>query len=464
MAPNFEDSPEMALKMLKEELHRALASDARPAGGLVRAETHFPETDLIAWLQAQRADAKIFWSDREQGFAVAGVGVAAEEWSSAPQDLERIFEDLAAGLSPAFPNLRYYGGFRFDGAMARDPRWRSFGAYRFVIPQIEIGRKGNRFYVACNLDPSEDAEAFFRRLDELVFPEGPSEMCLPAVTSREDRPDEAGWHARVREALERIDSSSLEKVVLARESFFELDDAMEPAALLRQLVANTLYSYHFCIQIAPHQAFVGASPERLYRRANTYLQSEALAGTRARGETPEEDDALGRELLGCEKELEEHRFVADHVRVHFEKHCRAVHGGRHVELLKLRHVQHLLSRIEGMLKEPGHDAALLRRFHPTPAVGGVPTPQAMELIEILEPFDRGWWAGPVGWVGYDSTEFAVAIRSGLVVDDTLSLYSGAGIVPGSEPEEEWLEIENKMRNFLSILDQIPREVTPESRA
>ena len=85
----------------------------------------------------------------------------------------------------------------------------------------------------------------------------------------------------------------------------------------------------------------------------------------------------------------------------------------------------------------------------------------MKLIRELEPFDRGWYAAPVGWVGLDSTEFAVAIRSGLVVDETLSLYTGAGIVPGSTPQEEWAEIENKMTSFAEIFDA-PEVSTPRS--
>jgi len=86
-------------------------------------------------------------------------------------------------------------------------------------------------------------------------------------------------------------------------------------------------------------------------------------------------------------------------------------------------------------------------------VGGCPTDEALRRVEALEPFDRGWYAGPVGWVGPDAAEFAVAIRTGLVHNTTVSLYSGAGIVDGSSPEEEWDEIETKMANFLHVLGE-----------
>lgn len=87
-------------------------------------------------------------------------------------------------------------------------------------------------------------------------------------------------------------------------------------------------------------------------------------------------------------------------------------------------------------------------LHPTPAVGGFPREAALREIAALEPFDRGWYAGPIGWVGKDAAEFAVAIRSGLVAGDRVNLYSGAGIVPGSSPDKEWEEIENKIGNFI----------------
>ena len=97
------------------------------------------------------------------------------------------------------------------------------------------------------------------------------------------------------------------------------------------------------------------------------------------------------------------------------------------------------------------DAALLSALHPTPAAGGFPKADAVRRIAGLEPFDRGWYAGPIGWVGYDATEFALAIRSGLLADRELSVYGGAGVVVGSTAESEWLEIEHKTAPFVSLL-------------
>ncbi len=119
--------------------------------------------------------------------------------------------------------------------------------------------------------------------------------------------------------------------------------------------------------------------------------------------------------------------------------------------MKLTRRQHLWTPIEGHLHVHVDDADLLSRLHPTSAVGGEPTTEALRYIAELEPFDRGWYAGPLGWIARDSAEFAVAIRSGLVDGARLALYSGAGIVPGSTPQSEWDEIENKISDFVNVL-------------
>ena len=122
-----------------------------------------------------------------------------------------------------------------------------------------------------------------------------------------------------------------------------------------------------------------------------------------------------------------------------------------MSLLRLSRVQHLISRFRGELTEGVTDEAIIERLHPTPAVGGVPVEKARRSIQAIEPFDRGWYAGPVGWVGFDQAEFAVAIRSALVTNGHVRLFSGAGIVHGSTPEREWGEMESKISSFLAIL-------------
>jgi len=162
------------------------------------------------------------------------------------------------------------------------------------------------------------------------------------------------------------------------------------------------------------------------------------------------DKALGEQLLRSEKDLREHQYVATHVEKRLRHLCETgIHKGD-LSLLQLATVQHLITHFDGMLASDVSDADVLAAMHPTPAVGGYPVDRAVKKIDELEPFDRGWYAGPVGWIGHDAAEFAVAIRSGLVTGDRLHLFGGAGIVNGSTAESEWREIENKLNSFTKV--------------
>ena len=181
------------------------------------------------------------------------------------------------------------------------------------------------------------------------------------------------------------------------------------------------------------------------------MQGEALAGTRHRDRDEATDEQLGRELLTSEKDRREHQHVVDGVSNQLGPLCKKLTGGDDVTLVKLARVQHLRASFEGHLKPSVTDFELITALHPTPAVGGVPSDEAVARIAAIEPFDRGLYAGPVGYFGKDETEFAVGIRSMLIAGDLIRMYSGAGIVAGSNPEEEWQELDNKIAGWRRIL-------------
>jgi menaquinone-specific isochorismate synthase len=162
---------------------------------------------------------------------------------------------------------------------------------------------------------------------------------------------------------------------------------------------------------------------------------------------------LAIELLTSDKDQREHDIVRKSIRQKLHKFVDHLDVDNQASILRLTWKQHLRSNVHGMLKEGVDDGVLLQRLHPTPAVGGYPTENALPEIARIEPFNRGWFAAPIGWIGADSVEFAVGIRSGLIEGNTLSLYSGAGIVRGSDPDQEWQEVENKIQDFISVLGQ-----------
>jgi menaquinone-specific isochorismate synthase len=426
---------------------------------VLRIEIPVTGIDPLEWLHAQSSPVKTFWSDRDSTFRMAGAGIADSISSADTASYEIAFARLEQRLAAAEPGVRFYGGSAFDLGARTDARWMRFGAYRFVVPRFEVLETAGQTCFACNVLQRGDSrdlaefEAVRNELAQLRFTIEQPVYAIPAIRSRTDRPDRASWEALVNDALIHFRRHDVEKVVLARESLLEFGEPVEPTTVLGRLDAGKGNAYLFCFQPEPGFAFVGASPERLYQRDGDSVQTEALAGTRPRGATEEADAVFGNALLHNDKELREHRFVSEGIRGVLEALCDDVRSETSLSLVRLHDCQHLVCRFEGRLRAGRSDADLIRTLHPTPAVGGTPTVEALAWIRGSEPFDRGWYAGPVGWIGAGASEFAVGIRSGLLDARTISLYSGAGIVPGSIPEQEWEEVENKMAMFLSALSR-----------
>ncbi len=432
---------------------KAVRPDSAQTEAILRIETPVPCADPLDWLRAQDHPIKTFWAERDGPFRMAGVGEADSVVRDSVQDLGAEISRIQNRLSPAYPRLRYYGGLSFSGQPEETQAWDKTGVLRFVLPRFELVVTAEEAFLACNLVWRDgwDMENALKDLAGIRFPGTLASASIPVLQARSDRPGHDEWIETTNQALEEVSAGELHKVVLARESRFTFAGPVDPCSILTALARNTVHSYGFCFQFDTGHAFLGATPERLYRRRGTRVESEALAGTRPRGTTPDTDAALAKELATDNKELREHGHVVDGIRQALEPLCDTVDADAAPAHLKLRDCQHLLSQVRGVLVEADSDAAIFSALHPTPAVAGVPTETAMETIAALEPFSRGWYAGPVGWLGYDEAEFAVAIRSGLVADRTLSLYAGAGILDGSTPEREWDEIENKMSTFLRVL-------------
>ena len=438
------------------EVIRRECSQSGPSG-IVRVETVIPRADALAWLRAQAPSAvKIYWADREGQHEVAGVGVADLVVGGESDSIDSSFEQLRCRLEAGETAARYFGGMRFDGGSVSDAAWRDFDCYRFVLPRFELSQSGSDSVLACQwLRSAVTADALMKEVDALVFPT-PEVICShPVAIGREDLPDRAGWEASVAKTLQRVSEGAVDKVVLARKSIFGFVAELGPLACLQALVPDAEHCYRFCFVPAAGRAFLGASPERLYRREGRRILCDAIAGTRTRGDGASLDRQLERDLMGSEKERREQDYVVRGVRESLTPLCGSLSDGAGLSVVKLRQCQHLMSTFEGELRDGVGEAELLRALHPTPAVGGYPTDRAVREIEKREPFDRGWYAGPVGWVGRDDAEFAVAIRSGLVEGSTLSVFAGAGIVAGSVPGDEWEELEYKISHFTQALN-LPR--------
>jgi len=426
--------------------------------GIHRVEIPFSGLSPAHWLKQLSCAQKVFWSSRDNTLTIAGVGEAVVV-SDADTNLRKLLVTLRSHLDTHFPRLRFYGGIRFLPTALPHDHWQRFGAFRFHIPLLECGSDESGTYVAVNMPyedglPEPESLAAIKTISENTSePTAYRGIDKDNESQRTDSPNHRGWLRAVNEAVESIRAGAIKKTVLARETEFSMQAIPDPLWLLDRLLEQTRHSYHYCFQLDANLAFIGASPERLYSRKGDQVYSEALASTRPRGETPEIDEELGRELLNSPKDRHEHKLVVDHILELLGEHCLHVDAPDIPEILKLTHLQHLICSFSGTLTSTDSESELLQALHPTPAVGGTPKEAAIQAIQGVESFDRGWYAGPVGWVGLDATEFAVAIRSGLVDSDCVRVYTGAGIVGDSDPQEEWMEIENKLKDFLSIFRQ-----------
>lgn len=264
-------------------------------------------------------------------------------------------------------------------------------------------------------------------------------------------PDRATWIQKVEKAIQQIRKGDLQKIVLARQCHLKLAEPIDPFALLSSLKQKAPHAYHFCLAFE-EGAFLGASPEQLYSRKDQQLFSEALAGTRPRGHTAEEDKFLSNELLGSAKDLCEFRPVQTHLQSALAPLCITPLNFSPLEVYQTPNVQHLYSFCEATLDPHATDGQIFSRLHPTPALCGTPTVAALKAIEELEPFSRGLYGGAIGWQSPDASEWAVAIRSCFVQGDRVTLYTGTGIVANSDPEKEWEELNQKLRLYDGILD------------
>lgn len=245
------------------------------------------------------------------------------------------------------------------------------------------------------------------------------------------RAREVAYSDCVSEALAAIDAGEVEKVVIARR---EVAGPADPTATLTVLLERFPTCWVFAVS-SGDEVFLGATPELLVRVDGSNVETVALAGTSLPGE-----DAL----LRSEKDLREHNLVVDAVRAALLPHCTDIDIAKSPELLVLPNVQHLRTPVRATLRPDVDPMALVDALHPTPAVCGTPRDAARAVIDRIEPFVRGRYAGVIGLVEDARVEFVVALRSAVVTRTHTYLYAGAGIVRGSDPADEDRETLRKL--------------------
>lgn len=404
---------------------------------------------------------RIHWAAPD-GLEIVGGGAAARLRAAGPdrfetlrEDAGRLFSDLDADLpSPARP--RAFGGFSFHAGHEPAPPWEGFPAAEFVVPRVQLTRTDETTWLTVSrYGPDAGSETVEAELDRVrsdltAHPAMQPSAAPPGIASTARTTPREEWTRQVRAATDRIAAGTLSKVVLAQALEVELETGIEIPDVLERLRRTYPECYRFLIEPTESASFFGAPPERLVSLSGRQVETEALAGSAARGETPEEDHELMTSLLESEKIQHEQGVVVDTIREQLEPLGEVRVAEQTVR--KLATIQHLRTPIRADLAADEHVLSIVEALHPTPAVGGLPPEEAWETIRGTETFERGWYAAPVGWFDADGNgEFAVAIRSGVASDDLVTLFAGNGIVADSDPDEEWEEVQLKYRAILDAL-------------
>ncbi len=410
-------------------------------------------------------DHSVFWNSgaeeaRGKEPTYVGFGAAAvfrlegkTRFSQAQRQIEETYRALVVS-DEVRPHVRFFGGAAFNpGRDGTGPCWQNFGDATFLLPRVTYVDDGQRAQLLCVATAQSRDEILHiagqilsaQTLSEPSLREQVSED-LPRTLERKDSSSGGRWAELVHGIQDSIRDGEVEKVVAARRLTLHLTQEPVLSAVVARLNRAAPMSARFALRIRD-RIFVGATPERLIQKTGRRVSTEALAGSIDSGA-----QNASETLLASTKDLVEHAYVVEALRVALSPVCQELTVPEQPEIRRLPQLLHLRTPVSGLLKENCHVLSLVERLHPTPAVGGLPKESAVRFIEKHEEAERGWYAAPIGWVNGDGDgEFAVALRSALLCGKKAHVYAGAGIVADSESALEFEETELKLGSMLSAL-------------
>ena len=440
---------------------------------LIQPIEHLNPIDVFAFLQQCAPGDSFFWAQPSAQTAFVGCGCVAKietrgatRFSAAATAWHTLLEHAVIDGVPSDIQARFpfiFGGFSFDAQRPTTSLWEGFPQGLFILPQLLLLQDGDQALLAISMlvQPDDDIELHHREIQAVLdrlqvtledYHRDEPEIDLSQCMTIRDLRAVGEWKKLVGRVGRQIQEGIYEKVVLARGVNVTLDArtgaTFDVSKVLRRLAQSYPSSYVFAIQRGK-LCFTGATPECLVRIRDSQLYTMALAGTAPRGTNALEDEQIGAALLSSGKNQKEHHSVVSMLQETLQRFCHQVCIGDQQQLTKLQNVQHLMTSITGELLNGYSIMEIVARLHPTPAVGGLPSQAALQVIREQEELDRGWYASPIGWIDADGDgEFAVALRSGLIHGREATLFAGCGIVAGSDPQSEYLESCLKLKAML----------------
>ncbi|MFD1706731.1 isochorismate synthase MenF [Siminovitchia sediminis] len=424
--------------------------------------------DPVGFFQMNRSvytGERFFWQSPDDPMTIVGIGLlrtflnhrADDRFSQIEKEwrelLSRAVIDNPTRTEGTGPLL--FGGFSFDPYSVKEEMWQPFGDTLFYLPEYMLTILNEDCYITVNqFENSEMSRSSnqIKKMFDLFLKNADSyDVQAPSISSKEEL-SVPEWLTSVSTVINKLKTTdTVDKVVLARKLKLGFSQPVLTDYVLKELRVQQKNSFIFLLETADG-GFIGASPERLVQKKDDLVLSTSLAGSIGRHVEPEEDKKLGDWLLKDEKNRYEHALVVQMIRRALQPYCKELHIPEEPILLKTPYIQHLYTPVSGTARPETSIFHLVGELHPTPALGGVPTREAMKMIRDQEKMDRGFYAAPVGWTDYRGNgEFIVAIRSGLIKNQEAFLYAGCGLVADSDPEEELKETGIKFQPMLKAM-------------
>jgi menaquinone-specific isochorismate synthase len=409
---------------------------------------------------------RFFWKDPTDEIVLIGLGISKQIQTDQASDrffyVEKEWEKFLAGSLIFNPysvigvGPVLFGGFSFDPYKNKTERWSKYADSLFHLPKYLLSIIRGETFLTTNTicSPEEDAYFFMKVSEERTqmlnsLHQSSRKASALLLETKEVKPEK--WKKTVDDVVKELTEGPLKKVVLARELRLVFDNQVQAEEVLENLYRQQHESFIFAFE-SNGDCFIGASPERLVKKQANEVYSTCLAGSIPRGKTEEEDNKLGELLLNDQKNLIEHGYVVEMIKEALEESCKEIILPDKPQLMKIRDIQHLYTPVIGKCHKDTSLLLLVERLHPTPALGGLPKEEAVAKIRQVEDLDRGFYAGPLGWMDYRKNgEFAVSIRSGLIQGNEVSLFAGCGVVADSDSESEYLETSLKFKPMLRAL-------------
>lgn len=418
------------------------------------------------------ATERWYWEEPSRDSAMVALDVASatmpprrRRYQRSDELRESLIEDAIYDppVGEDNPGPRYFVGYSFDPERKPDWRvWHGFPAAYFLLPKATMVKEGDQYFLTYNLltratsDPKvilNAARDLNQKINRALQREPDARKWEVGVVRDEEKAqaEDEAYRSLVSSTTEAVRAGQFEKVVAARQReiraklVFHVPDALES---LRQEYPDC---YIFCIG-RHNMVFLGASPEQLVKLDGKQVSTVCLAGSIRRGETPEEDEQLGQQLLDSDKDRHEHDVCVRAIREALEPLCAELDVPESPELMTVSNVHHLRTPVQGRLANGATLVQLVEKLHPTPAVGGYPRDEAVTFLRENEGFDRGWYAAPLGWIDSQGNgEFIVALRSALIRGPRAYLFAGCGIVSESDADQEMAESEVKLWPMFNAL-------------